>query len=47
MAYYDRIVKQWHTATGYKGGAFKELILLLSFQDTPPWSTLPPILCVY
>jgi hypothetical protein len=110
MAYYDRIAKQWQTATGYKGGAFKELILndllidkipgiigsailelgvgngyfmplllrrfsgqkyarmvltdqsgkmlqlelttvlpilLLSFQDTPPWSRLPPILCVY
>jgi hypothetical protein len=110
MAFYDRIAKQWQTSTGYKGGAFKELILndllidkipgiigsailelgvgngyfmplllrrfsgqkyarmvltdqsgkmlqlelttvlpilLLSFQDTPPWSRLPPILCVY
>jgi hypothetical protein len=27
MAYYDRIAKQWHEATGYKGGAFKELVL--------------------
>jgi len=27
MAYYDRIAKRWHEATGYKGGAFKELVL--------------------
>jgi len=27
MAYYDAIAKQWHEATGYKGGAFKELVL--------------------
>lgn len=27
MAYYDRIAKQWHRVTGYKGGPFKELIL--------------------
>jgi len=27
MAYYDTIAKQWHEATGYKGGAFKELVL--------------------
>src|SRR3954452_6291108 len=27
MAYYDSIAKQWHEATGYKGGAFKELVL--------------------
>jgi SAM-dependent methyltransferase len=27
MAYYDRIAKQWHKATGYRGGAFKELVL--------------------
>jgi len=27
MAYYDNIAKQWHEATGYKGGAFKELVL--------------------
>jgi SAM-dependent methyltransferase len=27
MAYYDNIAKQWHEATGYKGGAFKGLIL--------------------
>jgi SAM-dependent methyltransferase len=27
MAYHDRIAKQWHEATGYKGGAFKELVL--------------------
>jgi SAM-dependent methyltransferase len=27
MAYYDTIAKQWHAATGYKGGAFKELVL--------------------
>jgi len=27
MAYYDTISKQWHSATGYKGGAFKRLVL--------------------
>jgi SAM-dependent methyltransferase len=27
MTYYDRIAKQWHETTGYKGGAFKELVL--------------------
>jgi SAM-dependent methyltransferase len=27
MAYYDHIFKQWHETTGYKGGAFKELVL--------------------
>ena len=27
MAYYDDIAKQWHEATGFKGGAFKELVL--------------------
>jgi SAM-dependent methyltransferase len=27
MAYYDNIAKQWHEATGYRGGAFKELVL--------------------
>ena len=27
MAYYDRIAKQWHQATGYKGGAFKQYVL--------------------
>ena len=27
MAYYDDIAKQWHEATGYKGGVFKELVL--------------------
>jgi SAM-dependent methyltransferase len=27
MAYYDRIAKSWHETTGYKGGAFKELVL--------------------
>jgi ubiquinone/menaquinone biosynthesis C-methylase UbiE len=27
MAYYHAIAKQWHEATGYKGGAFKELVL--------------------
>jgi len=27
MTYYDRIAKQWHQATGHKGGAFKELVL--------------------
>ena len=27
MAYYDKIAQQWHTATGYKGGAFKEHVL--------------------
>jgi ubiquinone/menaquinone biosynthesis C-methylase UbiE len=27
MAYYNQIAKQWHTATGYQGGAFKEHVL--------------------
>jgi SAM-dependent methyltransferase len=27
MAYYDTIAKRWHETTGYKGGAFKELVL--------------------
>ncbi len=27
MAYYDHIAKLWHAATGYTGGAFKELVL--------------------
>ena len=27
MAYYDRISRQWHQATGFRGGAFKELAL--------------------
>jgi SAM-dependent methyltransferase len=27
MAYYDRIANQWHSATGYRGGAFKEYVL--------------------
>jgi SAM-dependent methyltransferase len=27
MAYYDSIAKSWHETTGYKGGAFKELVL--------------------
>lgn len=27
MAFYDSIAKQWHEATGYKGGAFKEQVL--------------------
>ena len=27
MAYYDGIAKRWHETTGYKGGAFKELVL--------------------
>ncbi len=27
MAYYDDIARQWHKATGYKGGSFKELVL--------------------
>lgn len=27
MPYYDYISNQWHKATGYKGGAFKELVL--------------------
>ncbi len=27
MPYYDHIAKQWHKATGYKGGTFKELVL--------------------
>jgi SAM-dependent methyltransferase len=27
MPYYDAIARQWHAATGYHGGAFKELVL--------------------
>ena len=27
MTYYDKIAKQWHLVTGYKGGAFKEHVL--------------------
>lgn len=27
MAYYDSMAKRWHETTGYKGGAFKEMIL--------------------
>jgi ubiquinone/menaquinone biosynthesis C-methylase UbiE len=27
MAYYDRIAKSWHQATGYKGGSFKRHVL--------------------
>lgn len=27
MTYYDRIARQWHIATGHKGGAFKSLVL--------------------
>lgn len=27
MAYYDRIAKNWHKATGYKGGSFKKYVL--------------------
>ena len=27
MAYYDHIATQWHEATGYRGGPFKELVL--------------------
>lgn len=27
MAYYDQIANQWHSATGYNGGAFKEYVL--------------------
>ena len=27
MAYYDKIAQQWHAATGYNGGAFKEHVL--------------------
>src|SRR5262245_34221692 len=27
MTYYDNIAKHWHETTGYKGGAFKELVL--------------------
>jgi ubiquinone/menaquinone biosynthesis C-methylase UbiE len=37
MAYYDKIAKQWHAATGYKGGVFKEHVLnsvLLGKLDT-------------
>ena len=27
MAYYDRIAKNWHDATGYRGGSFKKYVL--------------------
>jgi len=27
MPYYDKLASKWHKITGYKGGAFKELIL--------------------
>ncbi len=27
MPYYDKIAKQWHQVTGYKGGSFKEHVL--------------------
>ncbi|MBT8377712.1 MAG: class I SAM-dependent methyltransferase [Ignavibacteria bacterium] len=27
MTYYDKLASKWHKITGYKGGAFKELIL--------------------
>ena len=27
MAYYDRIARQWHAATGYHGGPFKRFVL--------------------
>lgn len=27
MAYYDQIAKSWHTITGYRGGAFKKIVL--------------------
>jgi ubiquinone/menaquinone biosynthesis C-methylase UbiE len=27
MAYYDQIAKNWHKATGYKGGSFKKYVL--------------------
>jgi ubiquinone/menaquinone biosynthesis C-methylase UbiE len=27
MAYYDQIAKNWHKATGYKGGSFKKHVL--------------------
>ncbi|MBN1916940.1 MAG: class I SAM-dependent methyltransferase [Verrucomicrobia bacterium] len=27
LAYYDRIAKQWHRATGHSGGAFKRYVL--------------------
>jgi SAM-dependent methyltransferase len=36
MAYYDSIAKQWHEATGYKGGAFKELVLNSILLDKVP-----------
>lgn len=27
MPFYDRIARRWHEVTGYRGGAFKELVL--------------------
>lgn len=37
MNYYDTIAKQWHEATGYKGGAFKELVLnAVLLKKLPP-----------
>lgn len=44
IPYYDIIAKRWHEATGYKGGAFKELvlnnILLESVSDIDNYSIL-------
>jgi len=27
MAYYDRMARRWHRATGYRGGSFKSHVL--------------------
>lgn len=36
MAYYDAIASQWHRVTGYKGGAFKRLVLNDILLDSIP-----------
>jgi len=37
VSYYDTIAKRWHEATGYKGGAFKELVLnAVLLRKLPP-----------
>lgn len=36
MSYYDRIAKKWHEITGYRGGAFKRLVLNEFLLDRIP-----------
>ncbi len=43
MTYYDRIAKNWHTATGYRGGSFKKHVLnslLLQKMASPTGQTI-------